>query len=306
MKKKIDIEKLVQWALREELPKGKPVSASAWDLVFRYGQLGARIQSSGSPDAFGFVPGAPHEDAERVSAALEKLETQIPIASAADARGLFGDLALIAEPFIETLMTSTFNSQAIVISKAIGGTRPKWEFEQPTPYQMKTEFRDALGALRDRPLVHGTDENGDVIFLLPNRGRAAQRDGMYDYASAPRSPLNWGDPDLLSIGHARAEYLAWHGALVLLATWLAGTLTEYEPTLPAVRPMPWITGQVPASRVLSDGLPDGLLTVKLPLQPKRKAPGPALESDIERKSRLYLSQKRNGRQVANPDVSGVS
>lgn len=228
------------------------------------------------------------------------------MASAADARGLFGDLALIAEPYVESLMVATFNSRAIVISKAISGTRPVWEFEQSTPHQMKVEFRDPLGALRPRPLVEGLDENGDLIAMSPNRGKAVYLRGMYDAHRAPLSPLNWSDPDMLSIGHARAEYLAWHGALVTLAARLADDLIEYESTPPAVRPMPWVTGQVPASRVLSDGLADGCLTGKLPLQPKRKAPLPPLESEIERRSRLYLSQKRNSGQPAKADASGLS
>jgi len=42
-------------------------------------------------------------------------------------------------------------------------------------------------------------------------GRAALRDGLYDYAMSPRSPLNWHSPSMITIGHARAEYLAWHG-----------------------------------------------------------------------------------------------
>src|SRR5437867_3805714 len=36
MLKPIDIEALLQWTFREELPKGRPVAASAWDNIEHY------------------------------------------------------------------------------------------------------------------------------------------------------------------------------------------------------------------------------------------------------------------------------
>ncbi|MBR2117684.1 MAG: hypothetical protein IJ935_03225 [Afipia sp.] len=292
MKKRIDIEKLLQWAMREELPKGKPVTASAWDVVMSYGQLGARIQTSGHGyDGFGFVPGAPHEDAVIVADAVGKISDEARFEDADNVGKLFGDLVAIAEDAIASLLKAQFNPRAMIISKAIGGARPPWDFECPTPRQMKATFRDSIGALRDRPVVYGTDAQGDTVMLMPNRGRAVARDGLYDFRMSPRSPLHW-DPSVLHIGHARAEYFAWHCALVTLANDLAGKLKEFEPTAPAVRAMPWITGQVAASRVLSDGLPPGLLTVKLPLQPKRHAPGKPIESEIEARMRAGAAARR--------------
>lgn len=292
MKKKIDIEKLLQWALREELPKGKPVTASAWDMIESYGQLGARIQTSGhGHDGLGFVPGAPHEDALIVADAIAAISDEARFEDADNLRKLFGDLVAIADDAIASLLTAQFNPRALIIGKAIVGTRPPWDFECPTPYQMKATFRDVIGALRDRPVVYGTDAHGDTVMLMPNRGRAVARDGLYDFSMTPRSPLQW-EPSVLHIGHARAEYFAWHCALVTLANNLAGALKEFEPTLPAVRPMPWITGQVVASRVLSDGLPPGLMTFKLPLQPKRHAPGKPVESEIEARMRAGAAERR--------------
>lgn len=292
MKKKIDIEKLLQWALREELPKGKPVSASAWDMIESYGQLGARIQTSGhGHDGLGFVPGAPHEDALIVADAVAAISDEARFEDAENLRKLFGDLVAIADDAIASLLKAQFNPRALIIGKAIGGTRPPWDFECPAPYQMKATFRDSTGALRDRPVVYGTDAQGDTVMLIPNRGYRAPR-AIYDWNVDARSPLQWGDPSVLHIGHARAEYFAWHCSLVTLADKLAGALKEFEPTMPAVRPMPWITGQVLASRVLSDGLPPGLMTFKLPLQPKRHAPGKPVESEIEARMRAGAAERR--------------
>lgn len=291
MKKRIDIEKLVQWAMREELPKGQAVAASPWDMITQFAQLGVRVQTGGyAGDGFGFTPGAPHEDAIIVGDAIRALNTEARFDAACEVLPLFGDLAGIAGDAVDAILCASFDPRSIVISKAMQGTRPAWDFETPSPYQMFVSFRDRAGAIRSRPLVHGVDAEGDLVELAPNRGRKAQRDGMYDLAYGPRSPLQWGDPSLIHIGHARAEYLAWHGALVSLAADLAGKLAEHEPTAPAVRPMPWITGQAPASRVLSDGFPPGLLTVPLALAPKRKSVGRPVESKIEAENRTSYNR----------------
>jgi hypothetical protein len=245
----------------------------------------ANFVERGSVDSFGFVPGSPHADALIVSDAIRDLKTSAHFNDAREVLPLFGEWRGIAVDTVAAIMSAVFDPRSIVISKAAQSTRPKWHFECPKPYRMMIPFRDAAGANRERPLVHGTDADGDIVYLHPRRGRAAMRDGMYDYAMSPRSPLQWSAPSMISIGHARAEYVAWHGALTSLAKTLQGKLGEYEPTAPAVMPMPWITGQTPASRVLSDGLPAGLLTLKLPLAPKRKAPSRPVESAIERESR---------------------
>lgn len=293
MKTPIDIERLLQWALREELPKGSAVAASAWDLITQYGMLGTRVQTSGqgSPDGLGFVDGAPHDDALIVAAAVRALPTEARFEDRDHAAKLFGEFAPIASEAIVALSVAIFNPRAIVISCAALSRRPPWNFETPTPRQMFVDFRDPQGDLRTRPLVHGLDVSGAEVAISPNRGRAVVRDGLYDYARAPRSPLAWGDPDLISIGDARAEYFAWHAALGGLVNDLAGRLEQYEPIASAARPMPWLTGQAPDPRVLRDGRSAG---AALPLAPKRKAPGRPIESAIE-------SDMRAGRARAAAD-----
>jgi hypothetical protein len=291
MKKSIDIEKLLQWTVRDEIPKGLPVSAEIGVAITRRGRprmfsVTANFVERGSVGSFGFVPGSPHADALIVSDAIRDLETLARFNDASEVLPLFGDWRGIAGDAVTAIMSAVFDPRSIVISKAAQSSRPKWHFECPTPHRMTIPFRDAAGALRDRPLVHGTDADSDIVYLQPRRGRAAMRDGVYDLAMSPRSPLQWGkDPSMIMVGHSRAEYVAWHGALISLAKALKGKLAEYEPTAPALMPMPWITGQTPASRVLSDGRPPGLLTVKLPLAPKRSAPGRPVESAIKRESR---------------------
>ena len=270
MKKPIDIEKLVQWAMREELPRGRPVDASPWELIMRYGALGVRVDTSGPIGDYGFVPGDPHPDAIVIGAEIDALDQEARFEVRDDVLRMFGEWAPIAGDAADAILKASFDCRAIVMSKATLGSRPAWEFEAPTPYRMMLPFRDANGALRERPMVHGTNENGDVEYLQPRRGRAAMRDGVYDLAMSPRSPLAWGDPSMISVGHARAEYVAWHSALRTLADTLAGALDEFEPTRPTAAAEPWITGQTPASRVLRGD--DLVLDQVLPTQPKRPAP----------------------------------
>jgi hypothetical protein len=245
MKTQRDIEKLVSWAMREELPKGRAVSTSAWELLTRYGQLGTRVDGGGWRDDLGYVPGEPHADAVTIGAMLRSMQTEARFAHHLDARELFGDIAPIAGDAVDAMTRATFNPQALVISHAVQSTRPKWQFCTPAPAR---QFVPTAG--RSRALVHGTDRDGLIVYLEPRRGRAAMRDGLYDLAMTPRSPLIWCDPAPISIAEARAEYLCWFDALADLIERLRGALIEFEPVMPQLARMPWITGQVPQPRVL--------------------------------------------------------
>ena len=305
MKKPIDIEKLLQWALRDELPKGSAVTDDIGGIIARRfrcrtsGGIAASLGRSppGAPVGMGFVPGSPHEDALTVGDAVHTLADFARFTDRAEVLPLFGDLAGIAGDAVDAILAASFSPRSLAISMAMQSSRPRWEFSHPVPHQ---QFLPSTGG-RPRALVHGTDADGDTAYIEPRRGRAALRDGLYDYAMSPRSPLNWGSPSMITVGHARAEYIAWHGALVYLAVQLAGKLAEYEPQPPAVRQMPWITGQTPARRVLSDGKP--AMTLAIPVQPKRHAPGRPLESDIaadQRRSRSAWARDRKKETLAPP------
>lgn len=297
MKKKIDIEKLLQWAMRDELPKGQAVAASPWDLIIQFASLGVRVQTSGyCGDGFGFTPGAPHEDAIVVADALRVLNTDAHFNDAKEIVPLFGDLAAIAEGAIASIMCASFDQRSLVISNATMGTRPKWQFEHPTPYQMFTQERNARDELRSMPLVHGIDADGTAIAIKKNRGRKAMREA-FDLSMSPRSPIDWQCPAPLHVGECRAEYVAWHSALDLLARDLAGKLKEFEPTAPSAAAMPWITGEAPASRILAGR---DLGAADPALSPRRRAAGRPVESPIEAKTRAAynLASRTKRRKVA--------
>jgi hypothetical protein len=290
MKKLIDIEKLVSWAVRDELPKGQAVAASPWDIITQFCALGVRVQTSGPVDGYGFTPGAPHEDALAVAEAVRALANGGLIETADVAAELFGDLLPIAGEAVSLILLATFDARSIVISNATMGSRPKWKFEHPTPYQ---RFLPSTGG-RPRELVLGVDAAGDLVELKQNRGRAAKRDGVYSYSMSPRCPISWGDPSVLQIAECRAEYVIWRAALTGLVDALRGTLKEFEPTLPAAAALPWVHGVEPVSRVVAVR-PLADLDIETGMTPRRSSSAlPPIESPIEAETvRSYAIASRS-------------
>jgi hypothetical protein len=288
-KKPIDIEKLLQWVMRDELPKGRPVTADPEYLIGRPrpGTFRApRAHTGVHDDSLGFVPGMPCDDASRVAEALRGLDNRARLADVDDARCLFGEtIRPIAAEAIASLMTASFEMRTITLKHAVMGTRPAWQSDHPVPTQLKVASRDARGWLRERPLVHGIDEDGIVVMLLP--GRTKRERQVYDLDKSPRSPINWCSPSPLDIGHMRAEYLTWYIALEHLSRELAGRLDGFEVLPPAVARRPWETGQTPDPKVLSDGR---TMRGRLALVPQRYAVGRPFESRIETQARLAKRQ----------------
>jgi hypothetical protein len=300
MKKNIDIEKLVRWALRDELPKGRPVSDDLGRVIAkRFDRRPLSIATGARPDidSLGYVPGAPHEDAERVADAVACIRTEARFSlseAMADARKLMRDLLPVTHvATLREIAGVVVNPQALVVSCGIGNRRPGWDFA-PRCSQGMVPYRNGRGALRQRPIVEGFDDAGALVELKPNRGKAAMKRGAYDAHREPRSPLNWHAASLLSIGVARAEYFAWQNAIAGLAHALRGALVEFEPVAPAAVPFPWIDGQ-PTSRVLSDGFPAGLLTVPLALGPTREATPRPYETALEVEARRGAANYQKAR-----------
>ncbi len=291
MKTKIDIEKLLQWALREELPKGQAVSASPWDLITRYCALGVRVDVSAH--GLGFVAGEPHADALIVAEAIQSLETSARFADRVEVEPLFGEFFGIAGEAVGAIMSASFNPQLIVISHATMGTRPSWKFELPDPRQRFYETVNARGEVRTYPLVMGFDRDGDLVIMHKNSGRARKRDGEYTFSMSPRSPLDWCDPQPLSVAHARAQFVAWHSALNALAADLAGRLSDFEPLPLALPLLPWLSASV-ATRVIFRDAFARYADQDFPLTPKRHAAGKPVESPIE--AETVASYKRASRE----------
>src|SRR5262245_23588633 len=74
VRRSIDVEQLLQWAYRDELPKQGAQPFSPWERIFRYGKLGTRID-----DQLGVTPrlppvlGDPHQDALTIARHTSRL-----------------------------------------------------------------------------------------------------------------------------------------------------------------------------------------------------------------------------------------
>jgi hypothetical protein len=284
MKTKIDIEKLVQWAMREELPKGQSVSASPWQIVTQFCALGVRVDVSGYGDGLGFLAGEPHPDALIVADAIRALDTRARFEDRVEVLPLFGDFAGIAGDAVGAILGASFDQRGLVISHATMGTRPAWAFELPEPQQRFYEAVNRTGSVRRYPVVLGTDADGDLVMMQKNEGRARKRDGEYTLSMSPRSPIEWSDPAPLSVAHARAQFVAWHMALSHLAAVLDGALESFAPIPLALPVMPWLSPSL-ATRVIFRDAFARFDTVGLPLQPKREAGRAPIESPIEAETR---------------------
>lgn len=220
MKKSIDIEKLVQWAFREELPK-KPYPIS--DFWARLIELGTRVDDSCTSDQPGFLSDTPpHPDALKVSHVVRTLEdvaVDIDLSRAA----LMGELACWLKDDQVTRLSLRFQTQALVTTHAIMATRPQWD----------------VGEVR---LVRVNGRNNKPVVCGITAGRR--------YAQGANSPLQL-NIDPRTIANARGEYATWHAGLIKVRARLESwELTDFALTGPVAPPAPWLTGEIPKPRIL--------------------------------------------------------
>jgi hypothetical protein len=221
-KVRVDIERLLRWTYRDELPKsrdrGDGVRAQI-SPMFKWAELGGRVDDWSRDPGFPAIFGEPHPDAVRVQlfvSRLDDMEMDWPASRAA----LMGDLVALA-PKTGPSTLSRLRTAALVTMHAAMGTRPDWEHEAPTCHRV-------IGS-------HGKI----VVQRLDDDGRLTEGvDRSRNYGRAARCPLRW-DPPPSDIAVTRAEYAAWHAGLVLLTGQLRGELDEHEPLAPAAPAEPW-------------------------------------------------------------------
>lgn len=290
-----DIEALVAWALREEIPKGSPVSLSAWDAISNFATLGTRVDVSrgGGGDGLGFVPGTPHPDAERIALAVRALDKGKRIGEAGCAK-LIGGFAECDALAVRAVAQSPFNLAALVIRCAVLGVRMEWDVGTP-------QLRPVTYSGQRHAIVFGVDDDGQLMEVK------ADRRGRYNAARSPRCHVAWDEPSIGFLLEARAEYAAWHHALTELADVLRGTLDDFEVTGPEARAEPWRTGQVEAPRVLDGGITVG--AEPLPLKPARPVYPAPVESPIEREAREQArgaAARKAGKKESSPHAPAIS
>lgn len=248
----VEIEALLIWAFRDELSKRQLSAAEGlWDHIHDDGQAGTGVDhGQSSAQRYAFI-GLPDPDAILIEKAVGNLEDMAIDwrksfdAIAADLAGLVsvGDLtgrklrprlpkggygaagrkALKAwfgaggveperarhraEPSIGALRTA-----ALVTMHAVRGSRPDWIEESPRAL--------AVPALKGtNAMIHGTCHGRNI------------------YSPGSCCPLEWS-PAPMSILWSRAEYVAWHHGLTVLAGSLQ--LEKFKATPPKALRTPWL------------------------------------------------------------------
>jgi len=271
MKSTIDIEDLLVWAYRTELPK-EPVEArtmalelaKGWDSVSSYGRHLAVIDGPDVRNLFGVTPDrsalvGPHADALAVAHAVEGL-AGLTLDVPAD-WWPFGDMATVEEWGLlgEAVVANALDrmsavgedgvrrfkcSAAWLVQKhAMMGTTPVWEAETTVLQWVRERGKPKWFVRRLVPqMVHG-----EIIGTIEVEG-----DGYCPKAKRPmtgayqRQELS---PSPFGTACDRAEHEVWHAALTLLADELSESLTTKCVTGPRCPARPWLA-DAPQSRIL--------------------------------------------------------
>ncbi|MDB5612129.1 MAG: hypothetical protein JWP25_9029 [Bradyrhizobium sp.] len=294
----IEIQALLEWCFRQELPKRQISSAEG---IWRDVAIGAAGTGGDHGSAQRYPHhGLPHDDALLIEQAVADLPLWM-CDWAESLPAIMGDLAGLltvndlrreqeergritqsswpAKTYSKTerraqavnkprdvIFVGSIDVEALVVSHARQGTRPRWYGEPVTC--RKTPSR--------------TDPNRPLII-----GECRARD-LYTTGSC--CPLKWGIPgdkwgDVLvtpfSIATARADYRAWWYGLRLLAKSLV--LLEHAPLPPEAPEFPWFDGEREVS-LYGQRSPPKMAT--LPLKPQRKMAGPTRGQgeDVPRRS----------------------
>lgn len=267
----MDVEDLLIWAYRAELPKvpAEPVGparhGAGWASMSLWAKLGTVIDGPDVRNVFGVTPDmtamdGPHPDAlvvDRAVAELDGLHLDVPpgwwpfadMAPAdgwgeAGARAVSDALDRLAVPGEDGGLRFKTLPGWLVRKHAMMGTRPDWEAE-PIEYR---QVRAANGKARWF-VMHKVAQtvNGEIIGhaehevdgWCPRRKRPLP--GAYRKMELVPSPV-YAACD-------RAEYEVWHAALVALVGLLAESLDTHRVTGPKRAARPW-EPDAPQSRIL--------------------------------------------------------
>lgn len=215
MKRTIDVEKLLQWAYRDELPKQGASSTTGYDHG-PFG-LGTRIDECRLPA----ILGDPHPDSRVIERAVNGLARMALDWRSSRAWIMGEDAALLsdADPVLRVLDPWP---APLVMQHARMGTRPDWAACRFRPRRIQGP--------NGRPVVEGALANGR-------------------YAPGAACPLEY-EPSPRAVAEQRIDYAAWHGALICLVEVLE--LSSWVPIRPAAPAAPWLTGPQPEPNILYD------------------------------------------------------
>lgn len=254
LKRFLDIEQVLRWAYRDELPKRVAVGPSFADMLrppsADFGHDDGAVREPGHPAALG----EPHPDALAIEAAVRNLaDWRGHTFGADDAAGLAWGFAGLNIDLESAALEAVATMPAAIAVHARAGARPKWSAGTPRPYRPKTPNGKAL-VLIEEAFVEIYDKRRDRNRLVPVAempGRRVPpgsptiiqtiaapplRSGLYRVGAY--CPLEYR-PDPVRLVRERAEWAAWRMGLQLLWENLEGRLETIAPLPPAAPWRPW-------------------------------------------------------------------
>ena len=241
-RKPIDIEKLLQWAYRQELPKLQFLGAGLSGRWSGFALLGTRVQHEGGGTFYGCLDvGPPDPDAGVVHEAVKELDS-LKADWNEDPRVLLSDMSEGVQAEAAAALTGyRVQRSELVMRFARMGMRPDWRAEEP-------ELRPVL-AKNNRPAWFARKR----VKIKAGGWMEAEVNGYDDKRCRPMEGAYrkyYFDPDPRLAVDLRADYANWHASLVWLREELLGRLEMWEPTGPVAAERPWERGEEPSARVL--------------------------------------------------------
>lgn len=284
MKRQVEIEKLLQWAYRDELPKQVPAGSS---LMADLAMLGAPIDRSDMSDRFPVGAGAPHPDALLIDWHVRGLQPVI-VNWSGQRRALMGDLAPYLDrdqpvtpamddsPVVDIERYRTITGGQGVCTRVVERRRPLPQVREDTSTLVMMHAR-----MGTRPLWQMPIRLGPVLSRNHKPAMIGRMIRKNVYTAGSHCPLQL-NPSAQDIARARFEYRVWHNALTELAR-VVCDMQEHTALPPSAAAFPWLhDDEVGAarSRILTPAGERPSFS-RLPLKPKRKAALPPLRSSIE-------------------------
>lgn len=272
-KRLLDIEEVLTWAFRHELPKrrdgdrGPRLGYAPVCPMFKHADLGTRVENFSREPGMPAALGDPHPDALAVEAAVTDL------ARFAEHRfsGSLGLLTYLPQDLDEHAAIAAAMEQVVgtVQVHARLGSRPTFASSpipaalvgsngKPIIYILRTEMRaGADGIMRPK--------------LIEERTNAVAKDR---YPKGAYCPLHWDDVG--AILRERAAYAAWWAAIDLLAHELAGKLDTIAVLAPAAAQRPWAgdVDQAKPKRIIA--------SLRRPTAPHRTPEAPRARRSLDR------------------------
>ncbi|MGE0575435.1 MAG: hypothetical protein AB7F22_10515 [Reyranella sp.] len=209
----MDIEAALQWAYRDELPKGDGGGGLGMYRAGGFVDYGVSIDKWDTEPGFPSAMGDPHPDALAIEAAVNKLQP-MPIDAAAHRDWLAPECAAMIDADDRIMRNLIVDVRPYVAMHAKMGTRPEWRVEW--------HISRRIGG------------NGSPIVLGMDTRRR--------YLDGSHCPLEIA-PDPREVLNDRAEYTCWHEALMELTDALAGRLSDRIVLPPEAPARPWVDGE---------------------------------------------------------------